>query len=472
VAHKLDPLQFGGDEAKCKLFEQKRRNLIEEVKSVANKTPEVSGKRVLDERQAREEATAKFTEQVDRAERENMEQMQRAAKKDVQKVVIQELEAKLNDHKSQKKQQESVQRLEQLMKKRDEEMKARKKEATKRQEKNSDVRERSMHAKAEKGEEMTEALRKASERAEKKLSEIFAAHEEAKARNDERMAHIVERQEGKDRQLLRGREEAYREHVAKHHQKLEKLAEKLAHRQSHAEEIAEKQQQTTLKVREFQENKQAKVEENYWNICARHDRAATKRADNLEAQVKEYTVKNGKRKQAHASRYDRLLEELDHKMSASLPGSPTYVRPGSKESMLSRSTSDSHVFEAAEHRRRHVSLVDENRERLRRAHHYEVEEQLHKLEHMRKRVQIMEDSKSEADKRRMVVMRNCAVEKMHLSDKVDRMRDSQDPEKMYRMLDDLDPDREAVVRIGELLKSLGMDHERLVGFKDTEEETK
>merc|ERR1712051_14754 len=111
-----------------------------------------------------------------------------------------------------------------------------------------------------------------------------------------------------------------------------------------------------------------------------------------------------------------------------------------------------------------------NKERLRRAHHNMVEEQIDKLRNMRQKVQIMHDAKTEADQRRMVVVRNTLLEKMEMTSRVDRVRDSTDPEKMNRVLEDLGPDVEAVDKINLLLDSMGM--AQMAGGTVKEEEEK
>lgn len=478
---KPDPAQFEGRQDLFKLQVQKRLNIIDEVKRKADEAGEGAGagKFGVDSTGlTREERNALFMEQVAKAERENQIRMQKLAKKDVQKVVISELEAKLSAHKAKKKQQESAQRMKEMTKARDDDLANRKKVADKKQEKNQEVRNRAITAMAEHNEEVTATLAKANARAEKKIEEIAAGHAEQKEKNGEKRVMIFERQAEYERGLYRGRVVAYGEHCEKMQNKIDMLEEKLAARQNNMEEIAAKQRQCSENVKIHQHEKQVAVEKKYFEILDRHDTAAKTRKENMSALLKEYQTRNVKRKAAHESRFDRLHEEFlkdpGMKVTASdAPGSPkftperAYVRKSAREKEAARlekegetgivkSASDSKLLATFEHRKSHVQLAEENRQRLRRAHHYAVDAQLDKLLQMRKKVEIMQGSKAEADRRRTAVTAKCSLEKMHMTERVDRVKNSADPDKMFAMLEELDPDQDAVTRINELLDGLAM----------------
>merc|ERR1740121_2032187 len=102
----------------------------------------------------------------------------------------------------------------------------------------------------------------------------------------------------------------------------------------------------------------------------------------------------------------------------------------------------------------HVQLVKENRGRLSRARSHAVDQQLNKIDMMRQRTQVMLDSKANADTRRMAVLRDCAIEKMHFEDQVQRVRDA-GPTKMLKLLEEIKTDAEAGQRINEILTQLG-----------------
>lgn len=480
---KLDPKDFEGREERYKIFEQKRRNLIEEVKTKVAMSPDISGgRRSIDPAVERAEKNARLLEEVEEQERVNMEKMQLMAKKDVQNVVIGELGIKLSSFQGQKRQKESQQRLKELLKVRDEELQARKKDAQKKQERNQEVRTRATSALTERNEEMVETLRKNSERAEKKLQENADEHQKYIAEVTERRRAISERQGKYELQLMRGREVAYTEHCIKHKEKLDMLAEALAQRQSDAQIIAERQRRSLLNVRETQAKQQSEAEDKFWKICERHGKAAAVRDERFTTTMKEFQVRNNKRKSAHESRFDRLQQEHENspglKLTASsAPGSPKFVidrsdkrraSPGRGENLaMAKSLSDSRISGLVEHRTNFSDLVGANKERLRRAHHHAMTEQIDKLHSMRRRVEIMQEAQTEADRRRMAVMRNCSLEKTHLTERVDRIKDSQDPTKMSKMLEELNPDQDALDTINDMLEEMAM--ERVGPVKDTEE---
>lgn len=483
----VDKAAFGGNEMAYKHYEQKRKNMIEDVKRKVSCSPDVSGKSGDIGGETREARNAAFMAEVERNEQENMALMQKLAKKDVQKVVIQELEQKAVEARNKKRQQEGQVRMKKLLQERDDDIDKRKKEAQKKQDKIIDVRTKAQAGLEEKAEENLQKLLEANARAEKKIKENKEAEAAARVENSSKRVHIFERQAGYEAQQLRGREDAYAAHVEKHTSKMKMLQEVADARQSNAEEIADKQRRTSENVKQYLTQKQAKAEERYWNICERHENAGKFRDETLKTTIKEFQVRNQKRWQSHSNRYDRLLQEFEKDpgmklCASSAPGSPKFVidraekrksektsSPSGGGNNLARTYSDS-VLMAAQRRQLHEDTSYENRQRLRRAHHYAVEQQLDKLHSMRQKVEVMTNSKTEADKRRSMVVAKCSREKMHLQDRVDRIKDSADPDKMYNMLEDLNPDEEAVTRINELLGELGM---QKIGFvKDGDEEGK
>mmetsp|Transcript_28659 Transcript_28659/g.92120 ORF Transcript_28659/g.92120 Transcript_28659/m.92120 type:complete len:503 (+) Transcript_28659:96-1604(+) len=460
---------FGGDREKHKLFEQKRSHIIDEVRRKASTAPDVSGKHGADGGMTREERNALFMEQVANTEKENMARMAKMAKKDVQSVIIQELETKLTAHQNMMKQQESKMRMKALLKARDEELDARKKLAEKKQDKILDVRTKALEKMLHHSEEIQETIRKKNERATKSVQAISDGRLEGRAQNKEKREKIFQRQEGYEADQLREREHAYAEHVEKMDSKVRMLEEKNASRASHTEELAHKEQQCRDNVRVHAEEKQAAVETKYWEAIGRHSDAAKKRDESLKLTIKEYQVKNVKRKLAHEGRYDKIQEGVEKNIVRKYEEFEKKDENFEKTRALARASSDAVLATFFDHRRHCTDLSADNRQRLRRAHHYGTEQQLDKLVQMRRKVQIMEGSKEEADHRRATVVAKCAVEKMHLTDRVDRAKNSKDPEKMQKMLEDLDPDPDAIGRINELLSELGM---QTLGFVKDEGEDK
>jgi len=468
----LDPAEFEGKEAKQKMIEQKRLNVIQEVQAMVAKSPDVTGggkKPLMDASSLREAKTKEFIDRIDEQERANFERLQTMAKKDVQSIVIGELKAKKAAFVGKKKQEESHQRLKELTATRDAELKERKKAADKKQEKNTLVRDKANTALAAKNVEVAVALQKAGEKCDNNIRAIAESRVEGIEANEVRRKEATARQGGRELALQAGRETAYKEHVSKHNAKLEKLEEARAGRASHAAEIAEKQQESTDRVRERQEKTELESRMKYFEICGRHQTASHKRDETLKSTIKYFTAANQKRRTAHVGRHDKIQAELEKspgvkRCASAAPGSPTFIieraekrilSPSNGFNALQKSQSESRIHDVMDHRRNHGEVVATNNLRLRRAHHYMMDEQIDKLHNMRQRVDVMRDAKKDADDRRMVAMRNTSLEKMKMTDKVARVRDSADPAKMQQMLEELDPDRDAVDKINGLLGTMG-----------------
>merc|ERR1719359_2226117 len=71
---------------------------------------------------------------------------------------------------------------------------------------------------------------------------------------------------------------------------------------------------------------------------------------------------------------------------------------------------------------------------LARAHQHSQVQALHKIEDMRHRVKALKASKDEAQYRRYDMMKNCAIEKHHLTFQVQKVRDAP-PERMNSLLE-------------------------------------
>merc|ERR1719359_436684 len=71
---------------------------------------------------------------------------------------------------------------------------------------------------------------------------------------------------------------------------------------------------------------------------------------------------------------------------------------------------------------------------LARAHQHSQVQALHKIEDIRHRVKALNDSKDEAQFRRYDMMKNCAIEKHHLTFQLEKVRDAP-PEKMNSLLE-------------------------------------
>lgn len=464
-----DVTAFGGSDVKAKFFEQKRLNLIDEVKRKAESAPDVHGKHGADGGMTREERNALFLEQVAKTEQENMTRMAKLAKKDVQSVVIQELETKLAAFNNKKRQEEGASRVKESLKARDDALAARKKLQDKKKERITDVRNKANQAVLSHSMELLETLRKNNERAEKSIQAIAESRTEGRGAKQEKRDLAWTRVDSYSADLVAKREHAYAELCQKMDSQVQRSQELSSSRQSHADEANAKLESCHEHVRVSAEQKQAAAEAKYWKAITRHGEAAKSRDEELKTRIKEFQVRNVKRKQAHEGRYVKIQSDIDKNIARKYEEFEKKEQEFEKTRALAKASSAADLQRFFDHREDIIDLAAMNRERLRRAHHYSVEQQLDKLVQMRRKVQIMQNAKTEADTRRMVVMAKCAVEKMHLTDRVDRVKNSKDPDKMQSMLEELDPDPDAIGKINELLAELGM---QTLGFVKDEEEGK
>ncbi|CAE8613686.1 unnamed protein product [Polarella glacialis] len=438
---------FGGMESTHLLFEKKRRVLVHQVHHLATKGPQGSTETDFAAPHGGTERNATFMDEVLRKERASFEVMQRMAKKDVQMTVIKELEGKLQVHLSAKKMEESVSRQKELKKELNEKLSLAKKEAAKKLEKSIEARVKAARQKEQRSEQLRKELGEADERVAKVLDTIAHSRDDEIEQNRVKFMEMAEKQaqykEGKFQELL-----ALHDTIEQRDVRKAELLETLASRHSNKEEIARKQQLTKQKVHDWQIEKQEHIDQKYREAVDRQEQALQVRETNLTARLKEFKKTNNQKRAAFDTRYEKVLKEREKPHSSQRlqrSASETLVSPKERQELL-------HAREEATN---HVALAASNRERLQRAHGHAVEQQISKLQNMRDRTQVMLDARTEADRRRMMVLRNCAIEKHHLSQKVDRVKDS-GAEKMLKLLGDMDVDHDAAVRINEILGDLGL----------------
>jgi len=448
LERKMETATSEGDQRKLAMFERKRRSLIEEIHllSSAGSTGvgvSPSGSQSLQ----RKHST--FLNKVLEAERATMEKMEIQAKKDVQKVVIQELETKLVMQQGAKRLADGEARLNKLIKDRDEKLKAMRKEAQKKSERTADVRMRAVRQQERDAEHTMEQLAEATQRAEGKMRALDEARAEARQQSAEKLASVQEKQHTRVEGELHAREYQYETIMNHHADTMGRLQKRLQSRQSQSEEMLQKQQSSMMRVREKWESKQREIQENYFNNLSRHEKAREKRETAAQEYARNLSKANSKVRSAFESRYERVQRDLERREP-----DKRLTQSASSLASLEKSLSESQVL-ALEQRRHYFDLAASNRDRLQRAHYNSQEQQLGKLQGMRDRVDALLDSKIRADDRRMVMQRNCAVQKYHLEHEMFKVK-SAPPDKMAGMLRDLQPEPRAAERIQELQQQLGM----------------
>jgi len=450
---KRELADYGGIEPRYELFENKRRILVGQVGDMASRSPDALQVLSIND-EGQRDGNAAFMAKVLEVEKRNMDKMAVKAKKDVQKIVVEELETKLVLHHAEKKAQEGIQRVKALKKERDAQLANLKKEAQKRAEKNADVRVRAEKRTSEEAEELKVKLAQANERATNKLTEIAAGHEEMRVKGAERQAQIADRTARLEQQQMRHREHQYDNIVRKHEAKMERLAETLAARQSMSEATMQRHEDSMQRVREHWEKTQRDTEDKYDKILKRHGEAKDRRDAFLTSQIKDYTQKNTKERNGFMNRYERILKDQENH-----PNISRRLQQSDDDKPFERCLSDSQIV-TLQMRGHHADLVSCNRERLRRAHRHAQDQQLSKLDMMRQRVEFMLKAKANADKRRTTMIKNCAIEKHRLSHEVFKVQSSP-PDKMVKLVQEMDPEPEAAARIREIMGAMGL--EKLLG---------
>jgi len=438
-----------GDQRKLAMFERKRRQLIDEIHVLS--TSRSGGLGVSPSTsQFQQRRQGAFLDKVLEAERANLERMEIAAKRDVQKVVVDELEAKLVMQQGAKRLEDSKARLNTLIKERDQKLRVVRKEAQKKNERIADVRMRAARQQEKDAEHTMQKLGEATQRAESKMRALDEVRAEARQQSAEKLASIQERQHGFVEDQLHSRESQY-ETIMNHHAKtMDRLQQRVQSRQSQSAEILHKQQSSMMRVREHSENKQREIEENYCNNLSRHERAREKREAAAQEYARNLSKANSKTRSAFESRYEYVQRDI-----AKRSPDRRLTQSASSLACLEKSLSDSQLL-ALEQRQHYFDLAASNRHRLQRAHHNAQEQQLGKLQAVRDRVDAVLESKARADDRRMVMQRNCAVQKAHLEHEMFKIK-SAAPDKMAGMLRDLKPEPKAAARIQKLQQQLGFE---------------
>eukprot|EP00913_Durusdinium_trenchii_P009501 g8930.t1 len=240
----------------------------------------------------------------------------------------------------------------------------------------------------------------------------------------------------------------------KHARKRELLEDLLSQRVSNKEALLQKEMQCRQRVAYYLASQQEEIETKYEEARQRHKKARETREEKSLAKTQKFKTDNEKKRKAFVVRYDSLIRQREQEHEE-------FRR--NWESRTNAASFRLEVFErpellrAREEQEHFAALAAENRERLRRANAYAVDQQIEKLLSIRQRAQVLEDKKTEADKTRMVVMRNTAV---------DRFKDV-GVEKMLDLLEDVEIEPAAKTRINEILGDLGLPP--LGGYSQEEE---
>lgn len=176
---------------------------------------------------------------------------------------------------------------------------------------------------------------------------------------------------------------------------------------------------------------QAVKDEAYKKRLQSHYKADEVRLEEAKKRQQEFEKRNRLEKQKHEKNYERVLKEAEviyesPRLTKTLSGSYTTYPAWMTEGSI-------------KHFETHKSMSEirqTNLQLIRRAHKYQLEQALDKIQDIRVRVKALNASKSEAQLRRQDMIKNCAIEKHHLTFQVEKVRDAP-PERMNSLLEQM-----------------------------------
>lgn len=454
-AKDLQPAKKESMPSECswEVFERKRRTLAENVRVLAAESPEVPPE-AGGGMSKQEERNQKFLEEIMEIERRNMAKMAVMAKKDVQSMMIKELEQKLQAKKGKEKQEEANERQKQLIKERNAKLAEAKKIAIKKKEKTDEVRKRANEAMLKEKAELEIHLNEKQERSQVTIKANREAFEAGRDQRQQKGIEALKRKDDLEHGLIAKAEDSY-SNILHHDQTiLDRLDAINAERFNVQSDFAERKMMCTKRAADKLVEKQEKYNQAFFKTEERHGTAAQKRAETHAQSLKEFKVRNAKARQQFENRYNTMLKaRAEEKAKPSKNMERYFERLNFTNSGCLVRPEYHHMVEQ---NKSMVDLVKTNRETLQRSHSYHHEQQLEKIAGMREKVKIIMDGRKNAATRRTDMVKNCAIDKHHLSDKVDRIKSSTGG-KMTKILETLDPDPDAAVRINELLSAMNMD---------------
>eukprot|EP00747_Dinoflagellata_sp_TGD_P064362 gnl/TRDRNA2_/TRDRNA2_153873_c0_seq1.p1 gnl/TRDRNA2_/TRDRNA2_153873_c0~~gnl/TRDRNA2_/TRDRNA2_153873_c0_seq1.p1 ORF type:complete len:517 (+),score=138.14 gnl/TRDRNA2_/TRDRNA2_153873_c0_seq1:108-1658(+) len=429
-------------QSRADLMEKKRRIHIHQVQALAEKSPKNTMQKSASWSGGSMEENS-YLAAIKEREKASMQKMKERAKYDVQCCVVKELQAKKQMEIAQQKQAESLARFKALKKERDEQLKVRKKEAEKKAEKNHAVRLQAIAIMEREAERVKEEIAVKQEKVLKRVEEREQGWEENRVRGKEkRAAKAVQVVKLRDSEV-RQREKDHEKLMASLEARIETLPERLSemralilspeNKAKYAEDLDWKQK---IVDRALANGKRIKAEHQQELEVAYHkkdqclNKVRANRSEMHHARAKELKAKGVKLAQKVANAQAKKLAFISEEIEARPCKSLEQVR--SEQALR---TLDS-TQRLSEMKSMMYDVVQDNLTHNIRSRNYTVEQSLEKVDAMHQRVVALEKSKLECEKRRFDMMKNCAIEKMHLGDVVDKAKDAP-PAKLMKLMEQL-----------------------------------
>lgn len=417
-------------EVRHEAFETKRRQLMHSVSGMAiDKSLDLSKlSPSAGELNQPSVATNAYLADVMARETVSMAKMHKRAQADVQKIVIEEMAIKQQVVIREGKLEEHRKRMVDLKKKQDEALKTQRKEAEKKLEKTKEVRARADRMLEAESAKLWEEIETKDVRVEALLKEREEGWENNRVvKQAERISKYdsIAKFKSKD---LGVREKMYEGIVTRTEAGEARLIEIQAELQAHQAMKSDRTDGVIARARMALGGQQAEKDTAYLERLKVHEKKKEVREASAKEYQKYFVTENKKSRQRFEKEYERVLKERDivtisprmtKSMSANFTTSPAWLTESSAKAFETHKTMG--------------ELRQANLQVLSRAHQYHQVQALHKIEDMRHRVKALRDSKDEAQYRRYDMMKNCAIEKHHLTFQVEKVRDAP-PEKMNALL--------------------------------------
>jgi len=414
-------------------FETKRRQLMHSVTGMASDksldlTKSASGGEDVG---GPSDATNAFLADVMAREQVSIDKMRKRAKADVQSIVLVEMEAKKQVEIREVKADAHRKRMVDLKKKQDEFLKAQKKEAEKKLEKSIEVRARAERKLEEESAALMAEVIKKDARVEAQLKERELGWVENKVTQQalrvvkyDSIAKFKSKEWG-------GREKIYDDSVKRTFAAEDRLDELQAELQAHQAAKSDKTDGVIAKARKELSLAQGVKDVAYLERIKVHEKKKEVRESYAKETQKEYATANKKARANFEKNYERALKDrefinisprMTKSMSCNYTTSPAWLTEGSVKAFETHHTMG--------------ELRQMNLQMIARAHHFHQNQGVNKIADMRHRVKALSDSREETQLRRYDMMKNCAIEKHHLTFQVEKIRDAP-PEKMNSLLEQM-----------------------------------
>jgi len=417
-------------EVRAEAFETKRRQLMHSVCSMAgDKSIDLS--KSASEPGVGSAATNAYLAAVMAKEAASMSKMRHRFKADVQKIVIDEMASKKVVEIRMAKLEEHRKRMVEKAREQAAEIKKTQAEAEKKKEKSRQVRIKNDQQIEKASKDLWEELVVKDARVE---AQLVAREEGWEINRVNKQAERVKLYEGIEVFKSKGlgvREKMYDVSVKRTEDSETRLAQQQEEFQIHQAAKSDKTDGVIARARMALGAAQAEKDEAYLERLKVHDKKKEVREGLAKERLKEIIKENKtwrtKFEKEGAPRAQKERDQAGQQMSPML----TKSMSGNFTTSPAWMTDD--TIKAFEKHHTMGELRQVNLQLLRRAKQYQQTQSLSKIEDMRHRVKAFQDSKDEAQYRRYDMMKNCAIEKHHLTFKVAKVRDAP-PEKMNSLL--------------------------------------